>query len=110
MNYEVYSNIIKNLDKEQKEKFTELVAIYYHNSLEKIDTKLFLALKNNLPDGIYVEGGLGILTIKDYPRSKEQSDKAMEKEKTLFSKTMDEIIIENNMALKNLKKGDVDED
>lgn len=107
MDYNTYLEIYNHLDtKKQKEKLTELVAIYYHNSLEIINTDFFLAIKNNLPDGIYIEGGLGILTIKDYPRSKEQSDKAMEKEKTLFSKTMDEIIIENKVSLEKLKKGD----
>lgn len=104
MDYNTYLEIYNHLNtKEQKEKLTELVAIYYHNSLEIIENDFFLAIKNNLPDGIYVEGGLGILTIKNYPRNAEQSDKAMEKEKNLF-KTMDEIILENNVTLEKLKK------
>lgn len=110
MDYNTYLEIYNNLNtKEQQEQLTELIAIYYHNSLEIIENNFFLAIKNNLPSGTYIEGGLGILTIKDYPRSKEQSDKAMEKEKNLF-KIMDEIILNNNVALENLKEGDVDED
>lgn len=92
MDYKTYLELYNPLNtKEQKEQLTELVAIYYHNSLEIINMDFFLALKNNLPDGTYIEWGLGILTIKDYPRSKEHSDKAM--------------VIENKI----LDGGDIDE-
>lgn len=106
MDYNTYLEIYNNLNtKEQQEQLTELIAIYYHNSLEIIENNFFLAIKNNLPSGTYIEGGLGLLTIKNYPRSPEKCDKATEKEKALF-KTMDEIIVENNVALENLNKGD----
>lgn len=78
MDYITYLELYNNLNTmEQKQQLTELVAIYYHNSLEIIITDFFLAIKENLPNGVYIEGGAGILTIKNYPRSKEQSDRAM---------------------------------
>lgn len=87
MDYNTYLEIYNNLNTmEQKEQLTELIAIYYHNSLEIINMDFFLAIKNNLPSGTYIEGGLGILTIKNYPRSPEQSKKAEEIENKILKK------------------------